>query len=242
MSAALPSNLANTIISENQNDNWVKCPSCGASVRPWHVKEEQCFVCEDLRRQARKTELERIEGERALAEALGGKRALRFTRESFVVSESNREAFDAAVNFQPREQNLYLCGSCGTGKTHLACMIARAAIEAGRKAEYLQPGKLLRRIRAAKSGADEQDEIDRLTSLDVLVLDDLGAEKDTEFAIQVLYEVVDGRVMNEKSGLVVTSNLSLPELAGKLRDDRLPSRLAGMCRVIQITGKDWRVK
>ena len=81
-----------------------------------------------------------------------------------------------------------------------------------------------------------------LTALPVLVIDDLGIGRDTEFAFQTLYEIVDGRYMAMKGGLIVTSNLSLDDLAAKLGDDRIPSRLASMCKVIRMTGADKRVK
>lgn len=178
----------------------------------------------------------------SLPSKLGGAKGVTFTRDTFSVNEQNGSAFRAADSFNPETDNLYLFGSCGTGKTHLACMVAqRAIIDLALRAEYIQPGRLLRRVRG-KTGDEEQEEIDRLAKLDVLVLDDLGAEKDTEYAVQILYEVIDGRVMSYKNGLVVTSNLSLPELAKKFGDDRLPSRLAGLCKVVEITGNDWRLQ
>lgn len=233
-------NLENTITSASQGE-WVKCPGCGSEVRPFHIDSSgHCFICyEHLRKNQRAAAYEQ-ERASAMAAKLGGYKALNFTYESFVVAEGNQDAFDAASSFDYQTDNLYLFGACGTGKTHLACMVAREAMEKNLCAEYIQPGRLLRRVRG-KTGAEEQAEIDRLAGLDVLVLDDLGAEKDTEYAIQILYEVVDGRVMSYRNGLVITSNLPLPELARKLGDDRLPSRLAGLCKVIEITGNDWRL-
>jgi DNA replication protein DnaC len=171
---------------------------------------------------------------------LGGEAALRFTADNFVATEQNQDAFAAAKQFDCKESNLYLHGPCGVGKTHLGCMVARTALERGERAEYVQPGRLLRSIRG-KTGDEEQSAIDRLASLDVLVFDDLGAEKDSEYAVQILYEVIDGRVMNCRNGLIVTSNLPLSDLAVKLGDDRLPSRLAGLCTVIPVGGRDWRM-
>lgn len=233
-------NLENTITSASQGE-WTECPGCGSEVRPFHIDSSgHCFICYENRRKNERAQAFEQERASVMAAKLGGYKALSFTYESFVVAEGNQDAFDAASGFDFQTDNLYLFGACGTGKTHLACMVAREAIEKHLRAEYIQPGRLLRRVRG-KTGAEEQAEIDRLAGLDVLVLDDLGAEKDTEYAIQILYEVVDGRVMSYRNGLVITSNLPLPELARKLGDDRLPSRLAGLCKVIEITGNDWRL-
>ena len=57
----------------------------------------------------------------------------------------------------------------------------------------------------------------------------------------MLYEILDLRASNYKNGLILTSNLSLEEFAAKVGDDRLPSRIAGLCKVIKIESKDYRI-
>lgn len=205
------------------------------------MRPDGCVFCAEERKEVGRAVEQARQRKAAFAARLGGERALTFTRENFAVTDDNRAALEAAERFNYLADNLYLHGTCGTGKTHLAVMIAAATLANKLNAEYVQPGRLLRRVRG-KTGAEEQAEIDRLAALDVFVLDDLGAEKDTEYAVQILYEVIDGRVMGYRNGLVVTSNLPLPELAKKLGDDRLPSRLAGLCKVIEITGSDWRLR
>jgi DNA replication protein DnaC len=73
------------------------------------------------------------------------------------------------------------------------------------------------------------------------VLDNLGPGLDTPFSRQILQEILDHRENHDRAGLLVTSRYSLDDLAAKLADDAIPSRLAGLCEVIQIGGRDGRL-
>ncbi len=93
-----------------------------------------------------------------------------------------------------------------------------------------------------KDPAQEQAAIDELVCAEVLVLDDLGMGADSAFSRQILQEILDRRNFNEVGGLLINSKYSLDELAAKLADDSIPSRLAGMCQVIEVKGEDRRFK
>ena len=97
---------------------------------------------------------------------------------------------------------------------------------------------ICRALRSADNARAEQEIMSRYSKIPVLGIDDIGIEKHTEFVIGVIYEIIDYRYMNRPGGLIVTSNLSLSELAQKLGDDRIPSRLAQMCkgRIISLLG------
>ena len=85
----------------------------------------------------------------------------------------------------------------------------------------------------------EQDLIEEYTLRYLLILDDLGAEKPTDYALSSLYMIVDDRI-NYRNRTIVTTNLSLQEIEQKM-DARLASRLAGMT-VIKINMPDYRKK
>jgi DNA replication protein DnaC len=217
--------------------NWIACLRCGQEYLPHAVQQAICAHC---RRAAAEAEDESRAREQAIERALGGPKAYRhFHADNFVVTAENRAAFKAVSCFKRNTESLYLHGPCGVGKSHLAAVAARAALESGIDALIVKPYSLLRRVRG-RTPEDEQAAIDRLVALPVFVLDDLGVEKATEFARGVLIEIVDRRDMEERAGLIITSNLSLDELAEKLEDDRLPSRLGGLCEVITVGGCDWR--
>jgi DNA replication protein DnaC len=91
----------------------------------------------------------------------------------------------------------------------------------------------------SKNDTSEGEIISKYTEGSLLVLDDLGAEKSTEWSINILYIIIDRRYRDEKK-TIITSNLSLDELADKL-DDRIASRIAGMCTVVPMGGADRRL-
>jgi len=132
--------------------------------------------------------------------------------------------------------NLYIWGKSGTGKTHLATALVRDS----QWYTIVKPSHIFRQLRG-KDGDQEQEVINKYAKMGILVIDDLGAEKSTEFNISMLYEIIDQRDMNYVKGLIITSNLSLGMLSEKLGDDRICSRLAGMCRVVELGGEDRRI-
>jgi len=215
--------LAGTGVWRSQLTNG-QCPTCLAAAEAKRQKEQRALA---LRRE--------------LVELLGGEKPYReFTFERYQVTSGNRRAFEKAEKFCQSNDNLYLWGACGVGKTHLAYAAARSCFEQGGSVAILWAPQLTRKVRM-KDPLQEQEAIDHFTRVQVLVLDDLGIGSDTAFARQVLQEILDGRDFNDRSGLLVTSPYSLDSLAKKLGEDTIPSRLAGMCQVVEITGIDGRL-
>jgi DNA replication protein DnaC len=110
------------------------------------------------------------------------------------------------------------------------------------KIKFISVPELLLRIRASfKTGSDEDESaiLEYFSEKDILFLDDMGSEKTTEWVLQTLYLLIDRRYRDMKK-TIISSNLTLDELAQKL-DDRIASRIAGMCKVIEIKGKDRRL-
>ena len=177
-----------------------------------------------------------------LVKLFGGQKPYdEFSFETYQVDSQKRRAFELARAFQPAKHNLYLWGACGLGKTHLAFAAARVCYESGHAIEILTPPKLTRRIRM-QSPADEQMIIDHLSKVPVFVLDDLGVGAETPYFRHVLQEVIDTRIAQNRAGLILTTNFSLSHLASRLGHDAIPSRLASMCQVIEITGLDHRIR
>lgn len=85
----------------------------------------------------------------------------------------------------------------------------------------------------------EEDAIEEYTGLELLVLDDLGAEKTTDYSLTSLYMIIDERINNLKR-TIITTNLSLKEIEEKM-DARVASRLAGM-KIINLNMPDYRKK
>lgn len=177
----------------------------------------------------------------AKAEALGGLRALdTFTAERFELRSENQSAFEAAIAFEAKTDNMYISGTTGTGKSHLAAIAARRLMR-GRIITTTQM-KVSRQARF-NAPTSEDEIIQDLSKVPVLVIDDLGVGKDTEFSLSLIYEILQGRYMRRPGGLIITSNLTLDQIASKLGDDRISSRIAQMCKgkIFHIAGKDMRL-
>jgi DNA replication protein DnaC len=141
---------------------------------------------------------------------------------------------------------LWLTGSFGTGKTALAMIVSKAAIDAGRTVAIYSCPRLLSVIResidpqsrGAGGATGVLGFLDRLAGADLLHIDDLGAEHRTEWVLEQLYTIINARYEEERSTLV-TSNLGRDELAAQL-GERIVSRLEGSCEILPFFGGDAR--
>lgn len=149
-------------------------------------------------------------------------------------------------------RGLYIVGLVGRGKTTLACAIARRLISQGvSRVRFLASVDLPSMIRATYNrNADEtEDEIvHKYASCNVLVLDDLGKGRSTDFAINTIFQIVDRRTRNLLP-TIVTSQYERDKLAewmarsvDRETAESLVSRLAGHCDRICITGPDLRLQ
>jgi DNA replication protein DnaC len=155
-----------------------------------------------------------------------------------------RQVRDFVADIEPNlaaGRGFWFYGDVGTGKTSLAMLISKAAIEAGRSVAIYSVPQLLADIKATYedgSGSSYLDLFRRLSRVDLLHLDDLGAEKRTEWVLEQLYSVVNERWQDQRS-VVVTTNAT----DGELRDQvgpRIVSRLSEMCVMVPIMGPDLR--
>jgi DNA replication protein DnaC len=140
----------------------------------------------------------------------------------------------------PGGRNLVLTGATGTGKTHAAIAAARAAFDAGAHVRFTPVVELLDALRPGSTGGDGV--LDELFGIDVLVLDDLGAERPTDWTLERLYALVNRRWMEERP-TIATSNLDVPKPLAAAVGERTYSRLVGSSAVVlQLGGDDRRRK
>jgi DNA replication protein DnaC len=138
-------------------------------------------------------------------------------------------------------RGLWLFGDVGTGKTTLAMIVAKAALEAGRSVAIYSMPRLLNEIRRTYDEGNDSSYIeflDRLTQVDLLHVDDVGAEKSSPWVLEQLYAIVNARYESERS-INLTTNLSHEELAEQVTP-RTVSRLRQMCESIPLLGDDKR--
>jgi DNA replication protein DnaC len=150
---------------------------------------------------------------------------------------------DLAPNIE-NGRGLWFFGNSGTGKTTLAMLVSKTALEMGRSVAIYSLPKLLARIRRsydAETGEQSHGELfERLTSVDLLHIDDLGAEKTSEWVLEQLYALVNERYESQRA-LMVTTNHDESELEKQI-GERVVSRLAEMCDTVPLFGDDsrWR--
>jgi DNA replication protein DnaC len=156
-----------------------------------------------------------------------------------------KEFVDAIEERLEAGEGLWLMGDVGTGKTTLAMLVSKAAAEAERTVAVYSLPRLLSRIRRTyDADAGEQSYLeffDRLTSVDLLHIDDLGAEKRSDWVLEQLYAIVNERYESQRS-IVVTTNLDQSALEEQI-GPRTVSRLVEMCSdPLPLFGDDLRYR
>lgn len=183
------------------------------------------------------------------------------TFSDYKITADNSTAVKAAKNFlQNQRGGLFFFGNPGTGKTFLASIVTQEFLKSNKSVIFGDVPTLLEVLRGSFDDKNTKitDLMDDLSTVDLLVLDDLGTEIPTEWAVERIYSIINQRYNAEKP-VIVTSNLELGKLAWRLnhpkktynqKDDdekfpnvtgsRIVSRLAQMCERIELTGRDWR--
>lgn len=198
---------------------------------------------------------EREEAERKKAEKMEQVKRLRkigfpeaeMTRWTFENDDQgNKELSRIARNYvrnfaemKKKHKGLLLYGNVGSGKTYIAASIANALVDEGYPCLVTNFARLINTIQGMYEG--KQEYIDSLDKFDLLVIDDLASERDTEYMNEIIFNIIDARYRNGKP-LIITTNLSIKELGNpeEIRKQRVYSRLLEMCVPVQVNGRDRR--
>lgn len=178
------------------------------------------------------------------------KRLKRHTFATFkpYVSQGAARAFEKVEEYlaswdenQEEGRGLYLCGGVGTGKTHLAVAVMSELIRRKRVPSlFVTTPEFLDNLRGTYNdpGRDLDEWMDAVKNADFLVLDDLGAEKPTDWVRERIFVLVNHRY-REQLPTVFTSNTGPKDLADQL-GERTASRIIAMCDWIALEGEDYR--
>lgn len=175
-----------------------------------------------------------------------GQKFLHRTFETFKINERNEDAFRTAKQFanefKAQKKGLLFSGTVGSGKTHLAASIANQLISELHSVIFGNITDIITRIYdtySAESDIRTGQIIKALTSVDLLVLDDLGKEGDSRNINTVLYQIINARYEHELK-VIITTNLTSSELSSKIGNATV-SRITEMTTPVILNDKDWRI-
>ena len=206
-------------------------------------------ACLDDRDEILREEIERqrAEAKQKQAEGLWARSNVgkRFKDASLSGYTGDMEALKACrrwVNELKEGEGLVLCGSYGTGKTHLATATAREVMERyGMTVWFSTFAGMLQELKGTYGNSREFNEtLQKYRIVDLLVIDDLGKENLTPWASEMLFTIIDERYRNMKA-VIITTNLMPKELSQHI-DEAIMSRLAEMCTFIKVSGEDYRLR
>ena len=198
------------------------CEKAVAFWKGWDAKQEKIKKEKELaeEQELRKQKIEAILGKSGIK-----KRYLSRTLESFKVTAENSEAFKIAVDYikqfdkySAQGKGLYLEGTCGTGKTHLAVAIALKLISKGVPVICKTSIDILgdiKRCYERNSEVTEEEVLEAYKTVDLLIIDDLGKEQVTEWSVPVLYSILNERY-EALLPTIITTNYNTSALAEKL--------------------------
>lgn len=219
------------------------CPVCQYPI----ITGISCGYC------AQQKVLER-ENLNAWIEAIGGRRAWEdYTKARFEVIAYNKRAFEIAVGFDPRSQNLFFHGPRGSGKSHCAAIAKRPLVTGGFRVRTVSMPTVIDEVLAGIKGGSyaslTKEWLATLTLQPVLSIEDLGVEKPSDHVLGFYYKFINQRYLDKRNGMIITSNYSLEELetrwAATDPEGRVPSRLREMSKgcIVSFMGcPDWREK
>ena len=221
------------------------CPRCGGAgfLRydvpygdPNFGKLRECPDCQTVAGR-------RVRAMQAMSSLRG--KLLGFSFKNFTPVQGAKQAFVEAQDFARNPQGwLVILGPNGNGKTHLAAAIANHLSQRNIAVVFLNVPDLLDYLRNAFAPRHEWDDsnlsfeerFEAIKGAPVLVLDDFGAESETPWANEKLYQILNYRT-DLALPTVITGNLKLSDVEGRLRS-RLGNRLLG--KVVQNIAPDYR--
>lgn len=202
----------------------------------------KCKVEEEKKRQ----EMQRLE--RLKASSLMDAKLKAARLDGYQVDGDNQKIYNLAGNYVKRfdemcekRQGLLFWGTVGTGKSYTAACIANELLNQMIPVVMTSFVKILQNI---QGNPDEEERIMAgLNTAKLLIIDDLGAERSTDYALEKVYNIIDSRYLSGKP-LILTTNMTLKDMqeSEDIRYRRIYDRIFEMCFPVRFAGRSWREK
>lgn len=214
------------------------------------IRRPMCMCkCEAAKRAAEEEEIERRKFEAKVKElrCMGFPEAemrnWTFANDDLANEQITKAAQRYADNFSEFRKSgkgLLLYGNTGTGKTYAACEIANALIDKGYPVLVTNFARILNTLQGT---FEKQEYIDGFNNFQLLVIDDLGIERDTAYAKEQVFNIIDSRY---RSGLpmIITTNLTMDKIKNPedIENRRIYDRILEKCFPIEVGGGSRRRK
>lgn len=240
--------------------------TCAEAVAAYEREQAEKAAREAAEKEAAEAERMRKRIQRIVGDSGMGERFLRRTFATFEVTRENRAAQQAAKSYadnfalmlprkgepEPGQNGLFIAGPKGTGKTHLAAAVANQLMHGDppRAVICMTMIDLLERIRRtfSKGSVNEGDVLTVYKTVPLLVIDDMGKEPATEWAVSTIYNIINGRY-EAYLPTIVTTNYDTKALIQRMTPtttgdpttaEATVDRIMEMCRGIVMDGQSWR--
>lgn len=208
-----------------------------------------CIVKQDEERKRWKDYEDKVNMlNRIKASSLMSEKFVHATFENYIRRDENEKPYQIARNYvdkfqlmKENNQGLLIYGSVGTGKSFTAACIANALMEQGTTVVMTSFVKLLQEIQNSKE--KEQEYMKLLEGASLLIIDDLGAERNTAYALEKVYNVIDTRVRVAKP-MILTTNLTMAQMKNpeSIEYQRIYDRIFEVCYPVLMSGSSLRTQ
>lgn len=169
------------------------------------------------------------------------------TLKTFTQKEDNQKLYTIVKNYVDNFETFYkinrgllFWGTVGTGKSYAAACIANELLNRKTPVVMTSFVKVLQVIQ--DNTENETEFVNRLCAARLLIIDDLGTERNTDYALEKVYNVIDSRYRTGKP-LILTTNLNLQDMqmTQDIRYQRIYDRIFEMCHPVMVNGTSWRI-
>lgn len=195
------------------------------------------------RRQKQADEMRAVESLRKLS--LMDEKLMGANLSTFTATDENERLLKIVhnyiVNFDrmyKENQGLLLWGPVGTGKSYAAATIANELLQRRTSVVMTSFIKILKEVGTFDA---DNGKIEKINNAKLLVIDDLGAERGTDYTLERVYDIIDSRYRCNKP-IILTTNLTMEQMkeCDDIRYNRIYDRIFEMCYPVKVTGLSWR--